>query len=349
MLGSNLTSQQENIPILFSVDYDIENNQSSKGNSKIGAEKNINPTEQEDPNDSLTSSEEEEFEEEGDEEEEDDYDDDEEEEEEEEGEEEEDFSQEREGDNIEEGSSNKMENGEKEYVKKSDEREKLSETVADNECGETHADQRLVSSNNEICNAQDEELQKAGDVPVSLTAEHYECSDENPAIYIANNELSNHSFENCHEHGNVNAFQNPNGLKDTEENKITPENHESFQVCSSETLKVTTLPVAFSSPLKNPKNNTGRNSNLGDTFESDDNSGSEIEFEKYKAKAQNPILVDYRNIREKQYMDSQELETATCEPLGQESENSEQENLKEVFQTNTKVSEYCHEFLFGPK
>ncbi|KAJ6654098.1 hypothetical protein lerEdw1_007462, partial [Lerista edwardsae] len=318
-------------------------NQSSKGNSKIGAEKNINPNEQEDPNDSLTSSEEEEFEEEGDEEEEDDYDDDEEEEEqeeeeeEEEGEEEEDFSQEREGDNIEEGSSNKMENGEKEYVKKSDEREKLSETVADNECRETHADQRLVSSNNEICKAQDEELQKAGDMPVSLTAEHYECLDENPAIYIANNELSNHSFENCHEHGNVNAFQNPNELKGTEENKITPKNHESFQVCSSETLKVTTLPVAFSSPLKNPKNNTGRNSNLGDTFESDDNSGSEIEFEKYKTKAQNPIFVDYRNIREKQYMDSRELETATCEPLGQESENSEEENLKEVFQTNIKA------------
>ncbi|XP_053114062.1 ankyrin repeat domain-containing protein 26-like isoform X3 [Hemicordylus capensis] len=326
---------------LKKINIETGNNRPSKENFKAGAQISVHPNQQElkDQSDSLASNEEEEYEE-GEEEEEESGDDDEEEEEEEEeaveedgeSEMEDDFSEEREDENIveEEESQGKIENEEEEYFN-SGEREELSEMCVDNEheAGGNHANTNISSSNNDICSV--EEMQGTGHMPVSFIAGKYECSNENGAISKVNNELPNHSSErvNNNEAKEVNEFQN---------HEIPHECQESV-VCSLETFEATALTkAALASPLKN-NNDNGRNSNLSDSFESNDDHGSEVELEKCKARQQNsksPVLVNYQDGRGKQYMDPEELQNAIYEPLVQKSENIEEENPKEIIPPNSK-------------
>lgn len=328
----------------------MENNELAK--DRAGA---LNPNKQElkESNDSYASSEEEdgEYVDEEEEEEEEEFEMEEEEEEgfEEEDEEDEgdeeiehDCSQEEEDENM-EGSLCKLEN-EEGYFEKSREKE-LSETFVDNEnVGEQNCGNRNVpSSSNEMYN---EEIQESADVPVSFIAGHYECSDENICIKEVINELPRHSLEqessckhegknmNSHEYEEENTeFQNPNESQGTEENeKIVDMSHQRFHKddCSSETSEeATSTKSAFSSPL-----NKGRNSNLGDIFESDEDPESEAELENHKARkesTENNSFVDYQNITEKQCNHLQELEQVVYEQLDHK---QNKENLKEDFQCN---------------
>ncbi|XP_015270799.1 PREDICTED: ankyrin repeat domain-containing protein 26-like [Gekko japonicus] len=342
---------------------ETENNELAK--DRAGT---LNPNKEElkDPNDSYASSEEEdgEYVDEEDEEEFDEEEEEEEfemEEEEEEGLEEEDegdeetgddFSQEKEDENIKE-SLDKLEN-EEEYFEKSKKRE-LSETFVDNEnVGEQNCGNRNVPiSGNEMYSVHNEEIQESADIPMSFIAGH-ECSVENIPIKRVINELPSHSLEkestcklegknmNNHEREEENTeFLNPNEFQGTEENKnILDMSHQRFHkedLCSSETFEVTTsAKSAFSSPL-----NKGRNSNLGDTFESDDDPESEAELENHKARKQNTknsSFVDYQNATEKQSNHLQELEQVVYEQLVHKCEQSREEYLKEDFQSNTEES-----------
>ncbi|KAL8221266.1 UNVERIFIED_CONTAM: hypothetical protein K2H54_063003 [Gekko kuhli] len=362
---SSLGSFSNPIQMSTNNKNETENNELAK--DRAGA---LNPNKEElkDPNDSYASSEEEDGEYVDEEDEEEEFDEEEEEEEyemeeeEEEGLEEEDegdeeigddFSQEKEDENKKE-SLDKLEN-EEEYFEKSREG-KLSETFVDNEnvgepVGEENCGNRNVSSSgNEMYSVHNEEIQESADVPVSFIPVH-ECSVEN--ISSKNiNELPSHSLEkestcklegkNMNEHEEENTeFQNPNEFQGTEENKkILDMSHQRFHkddLCSSETSEVTTsAKSAFSPPL-----NKGRNSNLGDTFESDDDPESEAELENHKARRQNSknsSFVDYQNVTEKQSNHLQELEQVVYEQLVHKCEQSREENLKEDFQSNIEES-----------
>ncbi|XP_077194541.1 uncharacterized protein LOC143837918 [Paroedura picta] len=231
---------------------------------------------------------------------------------------------------------------------KSRERE-LSETFVNNEnVGEPIEEQNcgnrnVPSSSNEMCIAH-EEIQESADVPESFIAGHCECSDENILIKVIN-ELPSHSLEkgsSCklegknrksHEYEEENSErQNPVKFQGTEENeKILDMSHQRFDkddVCSSET----SVKSVFLSPL-----NKGRNSNLGDTSESDDDPESEAELENHKARKQNSknsSFEDYQNITGKQCNHFQELEQVVYEQLVHKGEQSREENLKEDFPSN---------------
>nr|XP_020645335.1 ankyrin repeat domain-containing protein 7 isoform X3 [Pogona vitticeps] len=311
-----------------------EINQSLEENISAGLQKTIYPTKKEkyDSDESSVSyKEEEEFDKEGKEEEEEEGGDGNKEEKEEE--EEEDFSKETRDENMKE-SQGKIENGEEEYFEKVEKRESFT----DNECEQ---ERDLSSTDTGDCNAQDKEIQEAGEMPVSFIARHSECSDENAAINKVNYELSSDSFDKENSYKYDHQFLNTNGSQGTENNNIIAyENQKRFHrniISSVDTFEMTTLAGAALPSVVNSHANKDTDSDWSYSTE-DYNHQSDTECEDHKIMQQsseNSDIVGYQNTRGKQCMNAKELGEAICEQLVLKNENNKEEDPK-VFQSELK-------------
>uniref|UniRef100_A0A8D0BX74 Uncharacterized protein n=1 Tax=Salvator merianae TaxID=96440 RepID=A0A8D0BX74_SALMN len=231
------------------------------------------------------------------------------------------FSEERKDDNVRQKAEGKTEKEREEHFNKPEEKEAVS--VNENKEGEN-----ILSSDDEICEAQGKEMLQSDNIPVTFIVEHYEYSDENAAINDINNEVAIHSLERENSCEYEDRVEKSSEFQDSERDNIERESQEGFHKNVLH-IPATSTKTSFSSHGISHRNKV-MNSNLDVISENDSELESESGLEKdcrEDQNSKNSDFADYQNTGKEQYIKPEEPEEPICGLLFEKNGASEEKNL----------------------